>query len=108
VRSLVIAAAAAAIGVAVVMVSLARADEAAAPPAPKTLQEITIEGEVRLPEVLFITSRDVERPLDALAGYLVAEDSLLAAVESAPVHLHVVPTAAASPIPDAVTQEEPR
>ena len=36
----------------------------------KTLDEITIEGEVRLPRVLFITSRETERPLDFLEGYL--------------------------------------
>jgi hypothetical protein len=103
-RSLVIAAAAAAVGVGLVLVSLARAD---APAPSKTLEEITIEGEVRLPEVLFITSRDVERPLDSLAGYLVAQDSLAARLDAAPLLLHVTPAAEAAP-PEGPTQEEPR
>ena len=34
-----------------------------------TLEEISIEGEVRLPRVLFITSRDIARPLDFLDHY---------------------------------------
>lgn len=59
--------------------------------APKTLEEITIEGEVRLPEVLFITSRDVERPLDWLEGYLNAEKGAAARSSDAPVRVHVVP-----------------
>lgn len=63
----------------------------AAKTATKTLEDITIEGEVRLPEVLFITSRDVERPLDWLAGYLNAETGAAAQVDDAPVHVHVVP-----------------
>ncbi|NNE43973.1 MAG: hypothetical protein HKN12_07175 [Gemmatimonadetes bacterium] len=36
-----------------------------------TLEEISIEGEVRLPRVLFITSRDITRPLDYLDHYAV-------------------------------------
>lgn len=36
-----------------------------------TIEEISIEGEVRLPRVLFITSRDIARPLDFLDHYAV-------------------------------------
>jgi hypothetical protein len=40
------------------------------PSAPvRTLEDVTIEGEVRLPQVLFISSRDAERPLEALAFF---------------------------------------
>jgi hypothetical protein len=42
----------------------------------KTLDEITIEGEVRLPRVLFITSRETERPLDFLEEYLPPLDAV--------------------------------
>ncbi len=35
----------------------------------RTLEAVTIEGEVRLPQVLFITSRDVDRPMDWLDHY---------------------------------------
>jgi len=41
----------------------------ASTPPVKTLDEITIEGEVRLPQVLFITSRESTRPLDWLELY---------------------------------------
>ena len=34
--------------------------------APRRLEDIMIEGEVRLPQVLFITSRESRRPLDWL------------------------------------------
>jgi hypothetical protein len=71
----------------------AAAKSAATKGAPKTLEEITIEGEVRLPEVLFITSRDVERPLDWVDGYLSAEQGAAAHANDAPVHVHVVPVA---------------
>ena len=123
-RGLFIALLAALIGVAFVVVTLVHGAERT-PPAPakaaKTLEEITIEGEVRLPEVLFITSRDVERPLDAVAAYLAAEDSLVAALDAAPVRVHVTPavgsaapldpmptTDVPSPAPVRETQEEPR
>jgi hypothetical protein len=46
-----------------VFASLARAEEA------RTLDEVEIEGEVRLPQVLFITSREAERPLDWLEAW---------------------------------------
>lgn len=106
-RSLAIAFAAALIGVAFVIITLAHgAEGVAAKPAPaaagseKTLKEITIEGEVRLPEVLFITSRDVERPLDAVAAYLLAEDSLTAALDDVPVRVHVASGAVTPALPD--------
>ncbi len=35
----------------------------------RTLDDVTIEGEVRLPQVLFISSRETDRPLDALAVF---------------------------------------
>lgn len=35
----------------------------------RTLEAVTIEGEVRLPQVLFITSREVDRPMDWLDHY---------------------------------------
>ena len=122
-RSVWIALAAALIGVAFVIVTLAHGAEppAVTATAPKTLSEITIEGEVHLPEVLFITSRDVERPLDAIGAYLGLEDSLTALLDDAPVRVHVAsgataallpdplqPTAPASPVPVRTTQEEPR
>ena len=40
--------------------TLTRAEET------RTLDEVEIEGEVRLPQVLFITSREADRPLDWL------------------------------------------
>lgn len=98
-RSTLIALAAALIGVAFVVITLAHGAESPAG-ADKTLKEITIEGEVRLPEVLFITSRDVARPLDAVAGYLVTEDSLTAALDHVPVRVHVASGAAAPALPD--------
>lgn len=139
-RSVLIALAAALIGVAFVVVTLVHGEETPAPakaaparpapakPAPakaaaaeKTLKEITIEGEVRLPEVLFITSRDVERPVDAVGTYLATEDSLTRALDDVPVRVHVTsaaaapllpdplrPTMPASPVPVRETQEEPR
>ncbi len=39
---------------------------AAESPPVRTLEDVTIEGEVRLPQILFISSRDTERPLDVL------------------------------------------
>jgi len=49
---------------------------AAAPPPPapavKTLDDIRIEGEIRLPRVLFLTSRETECPFDFLDHYRVA------------------------------------
>lgn len=41
----------------------------AADPGVKTLEAVNIEGELRLPQVLFITSRDSRRPLDYLEVY---------------------------------------
>lgn len=50
------------------------ASAAPAPSAPvvKTLDDIRIEGEIRLPRVLFLTSRDTECPFDWLDHYRVA------------------------------------
>jgi hypothetical protein len=92
-------------GAAPAVPSRASASGAKAPAksAPKTLQEITIEGEVRLPEVLFITSRDVERPLDWLAGYVDAEDRAAAHAEHAPVRVYVLP---AAPVDSAAAAED--
>jgi hypothetical protein len=43
-----------------------------AAPAVKTLDDIRIEGEIRLPRVLFLTSRETECPFDFLDHYRVA------------------------------------
>ena len=59
--------------------------------AEKTLRDINIEGEVKLPEVLFITSRDVERPLDWLDTYARAESDAASGKSDAPAVVHVVP-----------------
>ena len=64
--------------------------KAAANGSHKTLEATRIEGEVRLPEVLFITSRDVERPLDELDAYLRAEEAQAASLDDAPIRVHVV------------------
>ena len=45
---------------------------ASSAPAVKTLDDIRIEGEIRLPRVLFLTSRDTECPFDFLDHYRVA------------------------------------
>lgn len=58
----------------------------------KTLDEITIEGEVRLPRVLFITSRETHRPLDFLEEYLPPLDAVAnEATPSGPVPVAVTP-----------------
>jgi hypothetical protein len=58
----------------------------------KTLDEITIEGEVRLPRVLFITSRETERPLDFLDEYLPPLDAVASeASPTGPVPVTVTP-----------------
>jgi hypothetical protein len=69
----------------------------------KTLDDIRIEGEVRLPRVLFITSRETARPLDFLELCLPhAEGNALPTgpvpVVGAPAE--AVPGAAASPATD--------
>lgn len=88
-RSFTIALVAAVIGITAVFVALARA---AAPT--KTLEEIAIEGEVRLPEVLFITSRDVRRPVDWLEQYLQEEEAAAARLNQMPLRVLVFPDAA--------------
>jgi hypothetical protein len=59
----------------------------------KTLDAVTIEGEVRLPQVLFITSRDGERPLDFLAMYAPATSVELGQSTLLPSPLRAVPEA---------------
>jgi hypothetical protein len=59
----------------------------------KTLDAVTIEGEVRLPQVLFITSRDGERPLDFLAMYAPATSLELGQSTVLPSTIRVVPEA---------------
>jgi hypothetical protein len=73
------------------MAAATRAEE------PRTLEAVEIEGEVRLPQVLFITSRDVERPLDWLDHYAAA-----APAEERPVRVFVVPAPLPSPVPGSV------
>lgn len=68
----------------------------------KTLDEITIEGEVRLPRVLFITSRETERPLDFLEEYLPPLDAV--ANETTP--SGPVPVMIAPPVDDATDKSE--
>jgi hypothetical protein len=72
----------------------ARADEV------KTLDDIRIEGEVRLPRVLFITSRETVRPLDFLGLCLPPSEGEELPTGPVPVigsAAEAVPGAAASP-----------
>ena len=96
-RSFALAIVAAVVGMATVFLAIARAEAPAKPakrvqPA-KTIEEITIEGEVRLPEVLFITSRDVQRPIDWLEEYLLEEEAARLRLDQAPVRLLLFPDA---------------
>ena len=72
--------------------AMARAEEE-----PRTLDAVTIEGEVRLPEVLFITSRDVARPLDWLDHYSGPGCADLAKEIDPPFDVTIVPAPAESP-----------
>ncbi|GJM45560.1 MAG: hypothetical protein DHS20C21_24020 [Gemmatimonadota bacterium] len=67
---------------------------------PRTLDTVTIEGEVRLPEVLFITSRDVARPMDWLDHYAGPTAAGVASLAPLCFDLYVLP--AAPGIPGAV------
>lgn len=69
---------------------LASSVTAAEPPV-KTLDAVTIEGEVRLPQVLFITSREGERPLEFLSMYAPATSLELGASTVLPSTIRVVP-----------------
>jgi hypothetical protein len=91
-RSFTIALVAAVIGITTVFLAVARAAEPT-----KTLEEIAIEGEVRLPEVLFITSRDVQRPIDWLEEYLLEEETAATRLDQAQARLLVFPDTA--PVP---------
>ncbi|HMB69838.1 MAG TPA: hypothetical protein VKU85_11020 [bacterium] len=82
------------------LVLLALAAIARAEPETRTLDAVTIEGEVRLPEVLFITSRDVARPLDWLDHYAGPSAEALAPRLPLPLEVHV-------PRVDAVPNPEP-
>jgi len=69
----------------------------------KTLDDIRIEGEVRLPRVLFITSRETARPFDFLELCLPPGEG--APLPSGPVPVvgapaEDVPGAAAAPAPE--------
>ena len=57
----------------------------------RTLEEVEIEGEVRLPQVLFITSRDSDRPLDWLGAYQPAPAAAVALDAYRPARIHVFP-----------------
>lgn len=57
----------------------------------RTLEEVEIEGEVRLPQVLFITSRDSDRPLDWLGAYQPATAAAVALDAYRPARIYVVP-----------------
>lgn len=80
---------------------------AVAPPAgaaPRTLEEITIESEVRLPQSLFITSRESVRPLDWLEHYAPPTAAEVARETPLPSRIDVIPStdpADALEIPDA-------
>lgn len=62
-RPVLLAAAVAALLALLALTTFSRAEE------PRTLDDIEIEGEVRLPQVLFITSREASRPLDWLDAW---------------------------------------
>ncbi|MEZ5064472.1 MAG: hypothetical protein R3B81_07025 [bacterium] len=70
----------------------------------RTIDDIEIEGEVRLPQVLFITSRESERPLDWLEGWAEATAADIALDAWAPARLQVIPTGAT---PAAAPEEAP-
>ena len=59
----------------------------------KTLDAVTIEGEVRLPQVLFITSRESDRPLEFLSLYAPVSSEELGASTVLPGMIHVPPDA---------------
>jgi hypothetical protein len=59
----------------------------------RTLDEVEIEGEVRLPQVLFITSRESERPLDFLDAFAGPDAAEIAATAWRPPNLYPVPAA---------------
>jgi hypothetical protein len=75
------------------VLAFAPAFPAAAAPTPRTLDEITIEGEVRLPQVLFITSRESTRPLDWLEHYGPPTAAEVARDTPLPGRIDVIPSA---------------
>jgi hypothetical protein len=68
------------------------AASASGAPAPRRLDEIMIEGEVRLPQVLFITSRESRRPLDWLDHYAPPSSAEVAATTVLPSRIDVIPS----------------
>jgi len=76
----------------VLAAALALGVPAGAAPAPRTLEEITIEGEVRLPQVLFITSRESTRPLDWLDHYAPPDAAEVARTTPLPSRIDVIPS----------------
>ena len=97
--------------------SLAAAALTAAAPAPaaptaRTLDEITIEGELRLPQVLFITSRESVRPLDWLDHYAPPSAAEVARDTPLPSRIHVIPSPEAADVggdpPSASVPRSPR
>jgi hypothetical protein len=65
---------------------------AAGKPAPRTLDDIMIEGEVRLPQVVFITSREANRPLDWLDHYMPPGAAEVAAGAALATRIDVIPS----------------
>ena len=77
--------------------------------APRRLEDIMIEGEVRLPQVLFITSRESRRPLDWLDHYAPPGAAEVAAATPVPSRIDVIPShdpADATDDPDASAASE--
>lgn len=64
----------------------------------RTLDAVEIEGEVRLPQVLFITSREVDRPMDWLEHYRVSP----VADGAVPIELRVLPALPREEVPGSV------
>ena len=58
---------------------------------PRTLDEIMIEGELHLPQVLFITSRESARPLDWLEHYAAPSAFEVARATPFPSRIDVIP-----------------
>ena len=90
--------------------AVAPATPAAAAPASavRTLEDVTIEGELRLPQVLFISSREAVRPLDALAFFGPADPRAVALATPLPGDIVVPLELETVELPRTPTQEVPR
>jgi hypothetical protein len=77
---------------AIVVAALGAAASPVAAAPPRTLDEITIEGELHLPQVLFITSRESTRPLDWLDYYAAPPAAEVARTTPLPTRIEVIPS----------------